>query len=140
MEEAARRQEQLATAAPAESAPAPQAAEPTARDDLVQRLCAGEHAVTAVLRPENSAPALKACIDRGYVHIKFVTTRGGTELGISLDRQATDLGRADFAHHSGHVHLVGGVTLNYVQVRCVADIDLSTLTGQGHLEPGDACA
>jgi hypothetical protein len=33
------------------------------------------------------------------------------------------------------VHLVGGLTLNYVKVRSIADIDLGTLAGQGHLEP-----
>jgi uncharacterized protein YbdZ (MbtH family) len=138
MAEAARRQEQRPTTPPAESRSAPQAAEPTAADDLVQRLCTGEHAVEAVLRPEQNAQALKACIDRGYVQIKFVNTRGGTELGLSLDHQATDLSQADFAQHRGHVHLVGGLTLNYVKVRGVADLDLLTLTGQGHLEPVDA--
>ena len=28
----------------------------------------------------------------------------------------------------------GNLTLNYVKVRCIADIDLETLTGHGHLE------
>jgi uncharacterized protein YbdZ (MbtH family) len=129
MEEAARHREPPATTSLPESAP-----ETTARDDLVQRLCVGEHAVEASLRPEQSAQALKACIDLGYVQIKFVNTRGGTELGVRLDQHATDLGQADFARQSGRVHLVGGLTLNYVKVRCIADIDLATLTGQGHLE------
>ena len=35
---------------------------------------------------------------------------------------------------SGTVHLEGGLTLDYVKVRCIADIDLTTLAGQGHLE------
>jgi uncharacterized protein YbdZ (MbtH family) len=134
MEEDARHREQVPTPLP-ESVPA--ATENTTRDDLVQRLCAGEHPVEVGLRPEKSAQALKECIDRGYVHIKFVATKGGTELGVRLDHAATDLRQADFARQSGQVHLVGGLTLNYVKVRCVADIDLATLTGQGHLEPVD---
>ena len=89
------------------------------------------------LRPAKSTQALKECIDLGYVQVKFVNTRGGTELGVRLDPQATDLGQADFAQPRGTVHLVGSLTLNYVQVRCVADIDLATLTGAGHLEPVD---
>jgi hypothetical protein len=32
------------------------------------------------------------------------------------------------------VRIVGGLTLDYVKVRCIAEIDLSTLEGQGHLE------
>ena len=132
MEEDARHREQHATTPPPASASS--AAGNTPRDDLVQRLCSGEHPVEVSLRPEKSVQALKECIDREYVHIKFVATQGGTELGVRLDHAATDLRQADFAHQSGHVHLVGGLTLNYVKVRCIADIDLATLAGQGHLE------
>ncbi|MEO0986106.1 MAG: hypothetical protein AAFY20_11210 [Cyanobacteria bacterium J06639_14] len=32
------------------------------------------------------------------------------------------------------VHLVSEPILNYVKVQCVADIDLTTLEGKGHLE------
>ena len=31
-------------------------------------------------------------------------------------------------------NLVGYLTLNYVHVRCVADLDLATMEGKGHLE------
>jgi uncharacterized protein YbdZ (MbtH family) len=103
-------------------------------DELVDRLCEGNHPVEASLRPEKTAHALKESIDRGYVHIKFTDTKGGTELGFRLDNTLSDFSQADFAKQHGTVHLVGGLSLNYVQVRCVADIDLQTLTGQGHLE------
>lgn len=138
MEEAARHREQPGTPPPLENAPATDTLEETPRDDLVQRLCTGTHPVEVILRPEQSAQALKACIDLGYVHVKFVNTRGGTELGLRLDHSTTDLGQANFAQQSGTVHLVGGLTLNYMKVRCIADIDLVTLTGQGHLEPIEA--
>jgi hypothetical protein len=104
-------------------------------NELVQRLSAGNHPVEASLRPEKTAAALKERIDLGYVHIKFTNTRGGTELGVRLDRAACDLSQASFENQSGTVHLVGELILNYVKVRCVADIDLATLEGQGHLEP-----
>jgi uncharacterized protein YbdZ (MbtH family) len=138
MEEAARHREQLGPPSSLENAPATEALEETPQDDLVQRLCTGVHPVEVIVRPEQSAQALKECLDLGYVHIKFVNTRGGTELGVRLDHHTTALEQADFAQPSGTVHLVGGLTLNYVKVRCVADIDLATLTGQGHLEPVDA--
>ena len=86
------------------------------------------------LRPEKTAEAFKAAIDRGYVHIKFTGTKGGTELGVRLDTQASDWSKADFTQATGPVHVEGTLTLNYVKVRCVADLELQTLTGTGHLE------
>ena len=88
-----------------------------------------------VLRPEKAAPRFKQNIDRGYVYIKFTDTGGGTELGVTLDRERCDLARADFARQAGTVLLVGALTLNDVRVRCVARIDVPTLTGHGHLDP-----
>lgn len=104
-------------------------------NELVQRLSKGEHSVEASLRPEKTATAFKESIDRGYVHIKFTNTNGGTDLGVRLDPEASDFQSADFEHQTGKVHLVGNLTLNYVKVRCVADIELATLKGKGHLEP-----
>ena len=104
-------------------------------NELVQRLSQGNHPVDASLRPEKTAAALKESIDRGYVHIKFTNTKGGTELGVRLDQLASNLNQADFEHQTGNVHLIGILTLNYVKVRAVADIDLKTLSGSGHLEP-----
>lgn len=104
-------------------------------NELVQRLSQGNHPVEASLRPEKTVAALKESIDRGYVHIKFTNTKGGTELGVRLDREASHLKEADFEQQAGKVHVVGDLTLNYEKVRCVADIDLKTLAGSGHLEP-----
>jgi len=104
------------------------------RDDLVQWLAAGDHPVEASLRPEKTVPALKERIDRGYIHIKFTDTRGGTELGVRLEPDACDLSQADFEQATGTVHLVGGLTLNYVKVRCIADVGLDELKGTGRLE------
>ena len=103
-------------------------------NELVQRLSEGEHPVEASLRPEKTATALKENIDRGYVHIKFVNTKGGTELGVRLDPEGSNFNEADFENQTGMVHLAGNLTLNYVKVRCIADIDLTTLKGEGHLE------
>jgi len=114
--------------------PPPSRQDDTAEDPLVKRLTQGSHPLAAGLYPEKSVQALKGGIDRGYVHIKFTETKGGTELGIRLDTAACDFSRADFENQSGTVHLEGGLILDYVKVRCIADIDLTTLTGQGHLE------
>lgn len=100
---------------------------------LVDRLCEGDHPVEAGLRPEKTVKLFKEAIDRGYVHIKFTKTKGGTELGVRLDRDFCDLSEADFENGRGSVHLEGGLTLDYVKVKCVADLDLATLEGTGHL-------
>jgi len=135
MEAAAQRPAPPPPAVPVSQAP------PTASrtgNDLVDRLCAGTHPVEASLRPDKTVQRLQESIERGYVHIKFTDTQGGTELGLRLDPAASDYSQGDFASQIGTVHLVGELTLNYVKVRCMVDIDLTTLTGQGHLEPVEA--
>jgi hypothetical protein len=102
-------------------------------DDLVQRLSEGNHPVT-VGGPQPSLEEFQKRVeDMGYVFIKFTGTRGGTDLGIRVDKSATDLSKASFEQRTGVAHVEGTVTLNYVKVRCVADIDLETLNGTGHL-------
>src|SRR5215831_19111281 len=100
---------------------------------LVDKLCEGDHPVEAGLRPERTVKLFKEAVDRNYVHIKFTATRGGTELAVGLDRDSCDFSKADFEAATGSVHVEGNLTLDYVKVRCIADIDLKTLNGSGHL-------
>lgn len=103
-------------------------------DELVGRLSTGHHPVVVSVRPERTLEGFKECLDRKYVHIKFTETRGGTELGFPLDESLTDLSAADFENSRGSVRVGGNLSLNYVNVRCIADIDLSTLAGNGQLQ------
>jgi uncharacterized protein YbdZ (MbtH family) len=100
---------------------------------LVDKLCEGEHPVEASLRPEKTVKLFKEAIDRSYIHIKFTGTKGGTELGVRLERDTCDFSKADFEHGIGEVHIEGGLILDYVNVKCIADLDLKTLRGKGHL-------
>jgi len=117
--------------------PAPSLSEPEAgifdEPSLVDRLCEGEHPVTAGLRSNNTAEAFKEALGRNYVHVRFTGTRGGTELGFKLDRPACDFSEANFEHATGRVRIEGPLTLDYVPVRCIAEIDLETLQGSGRL-------
>ncbi|GCE15693.1 MbtH domain protein [Tengunoibacter tsumagoiensis] len=102
-------------------------------DDLVQRLSQGDQPVT-VGGPKPSLEEFRKRVEEmGYVFIKFTATRGGTDLGVRIDRAATDLSKAFFDQATGVAHIEGTLTLNYVPVRCVADIQLESLEGTGHL-------
>jgi hypothetical protein len=104
-------------------------------DELVQRLSQGNHPLT-VGGPQPSRDELKSRLeDVGYVFVKFTGTRGGTDLGVRVDKASTDVSHADFAQGTGSVHIEGTLTLNYQAVRCIADISLHDLTGTGHLQP-----
>ncbi len=103
-------------------------------DELVERLSQGQHKVEVTVLPK-TPQGLKESLERGYVHVKFTETRGGSELGVAIDPEATDTAAADFDNARGRIHIVGGLTLNYEKVRCIADIDLATLQGEGRLEP-----
>jgi uncharacterized protein YbdZ (MbtH family) len=121
--------------------PPPPPVDPKPRGpSLVDRLCVGDHRIVVSQRPEPSVKALKEAIDNGYVRVTFTETKGGTELGFKVDKDASDLSGANFDEGTGKVRLVGGLTLDYVKVRCIAEIELPTLAGQGHLEKVEEAA
>ncbi|MET9595919.1 hypothetical protein ABZY45_34080 [Streptomyces sp. NPDC006516] len=102
-------------------------------DELVERLSKeGQKVVVGGPAPSH-AEFRRRLVDRGYVFVKFPDSGGSTDLGVRVDGAATELGDADFAQGTGRVHIEGTLTLNYVKVRCVADIDLTSLSGSGHL-------
>lgn len=101
---------------------------------LVHKLSTGNHPIEITVAPARSPKALKECIDRGYVHVKFTDTLGGTNVGVKLDREASDF-NADFEKGTGSLKLVGSLTLDYIKVQCIAEIDIGSFTGRGHLSP-----
>lgn len=103
-------------------------------DELVAFLSTGVHPLEVTLRPQRTAVELESRIRLGHVHLTFTDTRGGTELGVQLDPAATNIDEADFTRGTGRVRIAGSLSLNFVPVRCIADIDLATLKGSGHLE------
>ena len=103
-------------------------------NELVKRLSEGSHEVEVSLRPEKDIKRFREMLDRGHVLVKFTQTRGGTELGFPLDKSRSDLTQADLEAGTGKVRVAGELTLDYVPVRVIADIDLPSLQGKGHLE------
>jgi hypothetical protein len=101
-------------------------------DDLTQRLSTEQPVVVGGPRPTLDELRLRL-EDIGTVFVKFTETKGGTDLGVPLDRAATDYSAADFDNATGTVHIEGTLFLNDDPVRCIADIDLATLAGTGRL-------
>jgi hypothetical protein len=101
-------------------------------NELTQRLTTDQPVVMG-----GADPTVEELCNRtgemGYVLVKFTETRGCTELGFPLDRDATDLSAADFDQGTGSVHVEGNLILNDDPVRCIADIGLATLKGTGCL-------
>jgi hypothetical protein len=103
--------------------------------EVVAKLSAGRHPVEIVTRPGRTLEALRAALAREYVHVKFTATLGGTELGLRLEPERTDLSTADIEAGHGCLTLSGVLTLDYVPVRCVAVLQLPAMEGEGWLEP-----
>ena len=102
-------------------------------NELVQRLSEGKHEVVIGHRDE-PYEEIKERIEDGYIHIKFTKTRGGTELGINVDLNSTNVKDLDFTKGEGLLHIEGITNLNYKSVRLIADIDLASRKGEGYLE------
>ncbi len=102
-------------------------------NELVQRLSEGKYEVVIGHRDE-PYEEIKERIEGGYIHIKFTQTRGGTELGISVDLKSTNVKDLDFTKGEGLLHIEGITNLNYIAVRLIADIDLASRKGEGYLE------
>jgi hypothetical protein len=101
-------------------------------NDLTERLTVDQPIVMGGADP--TVEELRERVgEMGYVLVKFTETRGGTELGFSLDRDAADLTGADLDNGTGTVHVEGNLILNGDPVRCIADIALPELKGTGRL-------
>ena len=108
--------------------------EPEEHQGTVARLTRGSHPVRLALGGRNGVDELKKAATAGYVHVEFTETQGGTTLGVRLNRDECDLQNCDTEPPAGRVRLVGGVTLDYVRLRCTAEVDLTTFAGSGRLD------
>lgn len=105
-------------------------------NELVQCLSEGQHSVDFESRTKD-IDKIKERIDNGFVFVTFTQTRGGTELGLNIEKELTDLSKANFEQGGGSLLVSGTCTLNYQRIRCIAKIDLATRKGTGRLIPLD---
>jgi len=102
-------------------------------NELVEFLCTGDHPVEVSSR-EKTREGIKEAVALGQVLVMFTDTRGGTEIGIPVDPDRSELRGLEGDNGPAEIRLVGDLTLDYVPVTCVARIDLTTMKGEGHLE------
>ena len=102
-------------------------------NELVKKLSDGKHEVSIGNRDEPNSEIEERLTDMKYIHVTFPNTKGGTELGISVDVESCDLTKGDFGGGKGNIHIEGTTNLNYCDVRCIADIDLASRKGEGYL-------
>lgn len=114
--------------------PRPPQAESPAEESLPVRLSRQPQPVELTLRPEKTIEGLLRQVKTGAVHVRFTATRGGTELTVPLEPEIASRIEKDAMRPEGTVQIVGNLVLDYTPVRCIADIDLSTLAGTGKLE------
>lgn len=101
---------------------------------LVERLSVGDHDVRMMLRPDRSLSALRAAVDRGFVQIEFINTKGGTTVGFPIDLELSNTSKMRDESGKGDIQLVGFFTLNFQKVKCIANISLQSFDGKGKLE------
>lgn len=103
--------------------------------DLVRRL--SEHDTEVVLDGVDEPLSLvrRRIEELGHVTVRFTETAGGTTLGVSVDPEVTAFRVPGAGSEAESLHLEGTLTLDFVPVRCVADIDLASRRGTGRLLP-----
>lgn len=105
-------------------------------DNLVERLL-NKQPIDFESRTDTMEEIKERLTEMKFVFITFTETKGGTELGIDIDLDLTDIENADFDKGAGIISVVGTCKLNYQKVRCIAEVDLSTKKGMGYLKPLD---
>jgi MbtH protein len=107
----------------------PSAPDTSKEKSLIEKLSGEDHPIEVGFA--SGVVNMRDALSRGYVNIKFTET--GTELRMSLDKEACNFDKVDFENGKGPVHLEGTATLEGRKVRCLADFDVAKLYGAGHL-------
>lgn len=107
----------------------------TVEASLVDRLSKGIHSIAAARAADSMD--LRSEIDRGYVLLRVLNTRGRTELGTRLREDYCDWAEGDFERGSGTVRLTGNLTLDWVPLELSAELDLRTLGGTATMRRTD---
>lgn len=105
---------------------------------LVEKLIVGEHEIEVCSRsdPETQREDLIRAIGYDLVHVLFPNTKGGTEIGINLQRELCDPLDIpeDRSEGPDRLRIVGDLTLDWVPIRVAADFSLRDYKGTATVE------
>ncbi len=99
----------------------------------VEFLTKGVQSISAKLAGHGVASFHNSLV-REYIHLTFTGTRGQTCIGIKIDPQKTEFKNVDFEKGVGLVKVEGNFILDFVKLKCCAEIDLQDLSGTAQLE------
>jgi len=102
--------------------------------NLIEFLCEGSHSIDLGWRKETDLDVVIESIRRKYLYIRFMDTRGGTEIGVNLIENKCDFTLAELEKGIDQIYVEGTLSLNFEKVICIADINLRTLKGFGKLK------
>jgi len=114
--------------------PKPVASRP-AGEPLVDKLSKGGHPIVVTGAASQGASRFREDINAGHIRVRFTETAGGTELALRFDPNAIDLSRGDLETGTGRLRLSSELKLDGAHVKCVVEIDIAELNGNGRLEP-----
>ena len=104
-------------------------------NNLVKRLSESAQPVIVGGPSPSAKQFINQLTNVGYAFIKFTETSGGTDLGLRIDPVNTKLEEANIDKGTGNVHVEGTLNLNFIPVRCVAEINLESMAGTAQLFP-----
>lgn len=76
---------------------------------------------------------LERAVENGYILVKFINTKGGTELGCNT-KNDDSVNRCVINEQEKSIDIKGRLKLDYTPVRLNATINSETFKGKGHLE------
>ncbi|WP_079978231.1 MbtH family protein [Parachlamydia acanthamoebae] len=88
----------------------------------VEFLCERKQVVCIL---EKSPIDFQNSINKGFVYFNFPNTKGGTSVRVRIDNAVAD--------SSDSMHLEGSFILDYVHLKCIAEVSLSNLKGSAFL-------
>jgi uncharacterized protein YbdZ (MbtH family) len=103
---------------------------------LVQRLSGDNHRVEVRTTVEDKTAYLRDRLEIGYLHVFFPDTRGGTEIGVKLDAETSNIALEQIAK-GNDINLRGHLVLDDIAAVCQIRLHPSDLVGRGGLSALD---
>ena len=106
------------------------------KDNLVDRLCESRQPLLVLLESKKDIHAIEQAIENGFLNVRLLGTKGGTELVVSI-KESKLVHRSNRSSKSTILKFLACLVLNYENIYCLAEINLNDFTGYGHFQRYD---